>query len=86
MIDRSKTDLAGVSTATLQQWLADAQQALHDLSIGGKPVTVTYTQGDGQKSVTYTRAEAGALRGYIEELKAQLGITCGRRPIRPFFR
>ena len=83
--DLSKTDLVGISTATLQQWLLDSQQALHDLITGGKPVSVTYVQGDGQKMVTYTKANIGNLRGYIAELKTQLGITNGRRPFRPVF-
>lgn len=85
MIDTAKTDLAGVSQDTLKKWLSDAQTAMHDLVIGGKPVQVTYVQGDGQKSVTYTKADMAGLRGYIQELKLQLGITCGRAPMRPFF-
>ena len=50
-------NLTGVAPATLQQWLADAQQALHDLSTGAKGESFSYTQGDGSKSVTYTRAD-----------------------------
>lgn len=84
-IDTSRSDLVGIQTATLQQWLLDAQQALHDLMTGTKPIVVTYVQGDGQKSVTYTKANIDYLRGYIQELKAQLGITRGRRPMRPLF-
>ena len=85
MINTFQSDLVGVPTATLQQWLTDAQTALHDLMTGVKPRVVLYTQGDGQKSVTYTETNIGQLRGYIQELKAQLGITRGRRPIRPYF-
>lgn len=83
--DRSTSDLVGVPTATLQQWLADSQQAMHDLATGSKVVQVNYMQGDGQKMVTYKHTEMAALRGYIQELKAQLGITNGRSPISPFF-
>lgn len=86
MYNRQNSDLAGIPQATLQQWLTDAQQAMHDLMTGVKPKVVLYTQGDGQKSVTYTEANVGMLRGYIQELKVQLGINnYGRRPMRPIF-
>jgi len=86
MINTAQSDLVGVPTATLQQWLTDAQQAMHDLMTGSKVVQVNYMQGDGQKMVTYKHADIGMLRGYIQELKTQLGITpCGRSPIVPVF-
>ena len=84
-IDKQKTDLVGIPIPTLQQWLLDAQTAVHDLTVGGKPVVVTYAQGDGTRSVTYTPANIAGLHAYIQELKAQLGITRGRRAIRPYF-
>lgn len=77
-------NLTGVPVATLQQWLADAQQALHDLSTGAKGESYSYTQGDGTKSVTYTRAEIGNLQAYILELQYALGIR-RRRAMRPIF-
>lgn len=83
--NKQKSDLTGIPTATLQQWLFDAQQAIHDLSTGVKPIVVMYTQGDGTKSVTYTKTDIASLHAYIQELKAQLGITCGRRPLRLVF-
>ena len=86
MYNKQTSDLTGIDTPTLQQWLRDAQQAMHDLMTGVKPKVVLYTQGDGQKSTTFTEANIGMLRGYIQELKVQLGITTyGRRPIRPVF-
>lgn len=85
MYDTSRSDLVGIPTDTLQQWLRDSQQAMHDLMTGQKAVQVNYMQGDGQKMVTYKHADVGLLRGYIQELKAQLGITCGRSPITPVF-
>jgi hypothetical protein len=85
MYDPSKSDLVGIPTATLQQWLLDSQQAMHDLMTGSKVVQVAYQQGDGQKMVTYKHPDISMLRGYIQELKAQLGITCGRRPLTPIF-
>ncbi len=83
MFDPSSSILAGRSTVQLQTDLANAQQAYIDLSTGGKGETYSYTQGDGAKSVTYTRANLGQLVALIKELQVQLGIvTCPRRPIR----
>lgn len=85
MINTSTSDLVGVPTATLQQWLLDAQQAMHDLACGSKVVQVQYAQGDGNRMVTYKVGDMAMLRGYIQELKTQLGIIRGRAPIRPYF-
>lgn len=86
MINTNKTSLAGVPTATLQAWLLSAQSALNDLMIGGKPVVVLYTQGDGQKSVTYQKTDVGQLTMWIRQLQIQLGIApCGRRAFTPYF-
>jgi len=85
MFDVSKSDLTGVDRATLQQWLGDAQQALHDLTVGGKPESVSYAQGEGSRAVTYTRADVGKISAYIALLKAALGISRGRRPVRFFY-
>jgi hypothetical protein len=63
------------STAVLETRLADAEAALHSLLTGVKEVSVSY---NGQ-SVTFTQATAGQLRGYIAELKIQLGQTPPRR-------
>jgi hypothetical protein len=80
------SNLAGVPPATLQQWLVDAQTALHLLSIGGKPETVAYAQADGSKSVTYTRANLAQLQAHIVALQAALGLRSrSRRAITPFF-
>ena len=77
-------NFTGVSPAVLQQWLSDAQQAMHDLSIGGKGESYSYTQGDGSKSVTYTRANLADLQAHILALQYALGIR-RRRAIRPVF-
>jgi hypothetical protein len=77
-------NLSGVPPATLQQWLAEAQTALHELSTGAKGESFSYTQGDGSKSVTYTRADLGALQSHILALQYALGMR-RRRAIRPVF-
>ena len=74
--------LAGVPTATLQQWLSAAQNAYADLMTGGKPVTVSY---DG-KNVTYEKPDAARLADWIVALQRQLGMNRGRRSLRPYFR
>lgn len=72
-----------MSTTALQTALANAQQAYLDLSSGAKGESYSYSQGDGSKSVTYSRANIGALVVLIKELQVQLGIVSrGRRPIR----
>lgn len=77
-------NLTGVPPATLQQWLAAAQMSLNQLSTGAKLEVASYTQGDGTKSVTYTRANLGELQMYIQELQYALGLR-RRRAIRPIF-
>lgn len=74
-------EFIGIAPVTLQQWLTAAQQALQDLSVGGKAVTVTYAQGDGSRSVTYTPAERGTLEGRVRALARALGLTGRSRAI-----
>ena len=72
-----------MSTAALQTALANAQQAYIEISTGNKGESYSYSQGDGSKSVTYTRANIAGLVSLIKQLQAQLGIVQqGRRPIR----
>lgn len=85
MTQLNQTILAGVDRTTLQQWLTMAQSAYNSLMTGRREVTVTYTQGDGQKSVTYAKADMAMLTQYIMQLQIQLGIKRGRRAITPFF-
>jgi gpW len=75
--------LAGVPTATLQQWLSDAQAAYAALMTGRREISVGY---DG-KSVTYSQTEIGQLQAWIMTLMSALGMVCrARRPMIPFFR
>lgn len=81
--DPSKSVLAGVPPATLQQWLADAQAAYAALMTGRREISVGY---DG-KSVTYNQAELAQLQAWIQMLMGALGMVCRpRRPIVPIFR
>lgn len=78
-------ELIGVPDATLRAWLAACQQAIQDLTTGGKVSTAAYTQGDGSKSVTYTQADLSALRMRAQMLAQALGLVAPRRPMRPYF-
>jgi hypothetical protein len=71
--------LAGVQTSALRTALANAQQAYIDLSTGAKGESYSYTQGDGSKSVTYTKANIADLAALIQTLQAQLGIVARPR-------
>lgn len=75
MYNPSTSIFAGMSTQALQTALAQAQQAYIDLSTGAKGELYSYTQGQGSKAITYTRANLGALTGLIKQLQAQLGIV-----------
>ena len=82
MYNPNTSIFAGMSTDALRAALASAQQAYLDLSTGNKPQAAVYTQGDGNKSVTFTPATIGKLTNLIKQLQAQLGlIGRARRPI-----
>jgi hypothetical protein len=66
--------LAGRDTTQLQADLARLQQAWVDLQAGGKAEVLSYDQGGGAKSVTYTRANQSSLWMAIRLIQAQLGI------------
>lgn len=76
----------GMTNDQLQTALTNAQNAYIALSTGSKGETFSYTQGDGTRSVTYTRTNIGQLTILIRQLQEKLGIVChARRAIRPFF-
>lgn len=70
-----------VDLTTLQTRLTEAEAAYHKLQLGEKEVSVAY----GDKQVSFNRAEAAKLSGYINQLKAQIAAAGGpgvrRRPI-----
>ena len=69
--------LYGMTTAQLQSALTQAQNAYVALMTGARTVSISYSQGDGSKSVTYDRVEGGVaqIRMFINELQRALGIT-----------
>lgn len=60
----------------LQTWLAEAEQARHEIAMGASVTTITSSSG---KSVTYGDTDLGKLDAYIADLKRQLGLG-GSRP------
>jgi len=69
-------------TATLEQRLAEAEDARHWLLTGRQTVTV---QASGDKQITYARTELRQLDAYIAELKRRLGQSTGRRAVGTVF-
>ena len=79
--------LAGMPRDQLQKSLEGAQRAYLELTTGAKVESASYTQGDGTRSVTYTRTNLAQLANVIQMLQQQLGIVARpRRPLRPVFR
>lgn len=78
--------LAGMDKEELKQQLATLQMAYLSLQSGQKIVSVSYTQGDGSRSVSYRPADAPQLLQTIKLLQSQLGIPGTRRSaLRPVF-
>lgn len=87
MYDPTQSIFAGMTTVQKQQALANAQQAYFDLSSGVKVASASYSQGDGSKSVSYTKADLPNLVALIKQLQADLGLTPRpRRATRFIFR
>ena len=82
MFTQNATILAGLPQATLQAYLATAQQAYADLMTGQKTVSVGY---DG-KNVTYAITDSAKLESWIDLLQRCLGMNRGRRALRPYYR
>ncbi|MGR2678716.1 gpW family head-tail joining protein [Chromobacterium haemolyticum] len=67
----------------LQQALANAQNAYLALCSGSQGESFSYTQGDGSKTVTFTRTNLAQLSALIRQLQQASGIVrVGRRPAR----
>ncbi|MGA1831685.1 gpW family head-tail joining protein [Rhizobium wenxiniae] len=70
------------STAQLQAYLIEAEEAYRELLLGKAVAEVRDSNGE---SVRYTQANVSRLRSYIAELKAQLAgkTTSPHRVMRP---
>ncbi len=72
----------GLSNTDLQACLTALQNAYFALSTGQQVATVSYSQADGAKSVTFRATDLVRLQADIALLQSKLGISRGRRPIR----
>ena len=87
---RRTSILDGINVGALQTRLASMQQAYLDLMSGGKIEVASYAQGDGNKSVTYTRANIADLTQAILAVQSQIDQLTGqcvnrRAPLTPRF-
>ena len=71
---------AGISLATLNTWLTEAQSAYHALSIGKQTVSLSI----GDKRVAFTAAEVTQLRNYINQLQTAIAINTGTSTGKPY--
>jgi hypothetical protein len=62
----------GIPDATIQQWYSQVLLAEVQVASGGKGEAFSYAQGEGSRSVTYTRANLDALIRMKIVLKAEL--------------
>jgi hypothetical protein len=70
---------AGMTLAQVQAAIVLAQTALMQLLTGGKPKTLSYSSGDGQKMVSYTIVNESQLRNHIREMQESIGMRHARR-------
>lgn len=63
----------GISTATLQSRLTEAQDAYHALSLGKQTVSLSI----GDKRLTFTPADTRRLASYIAQLQREIAIASG---------
>jgi hypothetical protein len=64
--------------ATLQRWLAEAEQAYHSLNMGQQ--AKVFVDQNGER-IEYNAATRGQLLAYIQELRRQLGIGTAGSPL-----
>lgn len=74
----------GMTQAQLIAIRATAVQALTDVMLGNKNVTLSYAQGDGAKSVTKQMTSVQNVRAFLMEIDQAL-FGCRRQPIRPVY-
>jgi len=75
----------GMDQAALQATLSSLQQAYIELVSGNKVATASYTQGDGARTTSFTRADLATLQASIRQIQIKLGLQSRRRPFRPVY-
>jgi hypothetical protein len=69
---------AGISLATLQSRLTEAQDAYHALNTGAQTVSIS----TGDKRLSFTPATVDKLRTYIKDLQSAIDVAQGITPRR----
>jgi hypothetical protein len=64
--------------ATLTAWLAEAEQAYHNLNMGLQAKVVVDQNGE---RIEYNASTRGQLFSYIQDLKRQLGVGTAGSPL-----
>lgn len=80
--DQNRTTFAGLTRDQVQAYYTQLQTAYITLTMGNKPVTVSY---EG-KSVTYSPVDAPRLKNLLDEAAQILGYGRQRRALSPVFR
>lgn len=81
----------GIDVTTLRLRLAQMQMDYLDLMAGRKVESASYAQGDGNRAVTYTKANLGDLTQAILTVQAAIDAASGlcpqgrRAPVVPYF-
>lgn len=84
-INQDHTIFAGVPRAQLVIWQGLLQQAAINTALAKNPQTLSYTQGDGAKSVSYNITSQTAAINTLMLVNAILGYGNSRRPMRPYY-
>lgn len=72
-------DLSNVDLATLQGWLVQAQNAYAAYMSSGRVASVSYSQGDGGRSVSYsTPPDPVQLKAWISHLERTIARATGQ--------
>lgn len=73
---------AGMDDSVIRANLSAAQLALIELQSGKSVVSMSYTQGDGAKSISRKVTSVAECTALIAQMQAALGMNHGRRPFR----
>lgn len=76
----------GMSRVQLSAALVAAQTALIDLQTGMAFSSLSYSQGDGAKSVSRRVTSVSEVQALILQLQIALGLAPRRRAFRPVYR
>lgn len=63
----------GVTLATLNTWLSEAQTALHEVAVGKRTVSLSL----GDKRIAFGPADIRALRAHISQLQVAIAVLGG---------